>query len=122
MTGLRFHAVALAAAIGTAITVAACNGGDGKTRSEGEQLFNSQGCVACHGAGGAGAMGPALAGVYLDDVQLADGSTVVADEAYLRLAITDPAAQQVDGYLEMPANNLTAEQVQAIVDWIKTLG
>lgn len=122
MTGLRFHAVALAAAIGTALTVAACNGGSGQTQSEGERLFNSQGCVACHGPGGAGAMGPTLAGVYLDQVRLADGSTVVADEAYLRLAITDPGAQQVDGYPEMPANNLTAEQVQAIVAWIKTLG
>lgn len=122
MTGPRFHAVALAAAIGTAVIVAACNGGADEALSEGEGLFNSQGCVACHGRDGSGAMGPALAGVYLDEVVLDDGTTVVADEAYLRLAITDPSAQQVEGYLEMPANNLTAEQVQAIVDWIKTLG
>ena len=66
-------------------------------------------------------MAPAWKGLYLTEVELTDGTTVIADDAYLALAMTDPTAQQVKGYPIMPPNQLTAAEVQAIVDFIKTL-
>jgi cytochrome c1 len=53
---------------------------------------------------------------------LTDGTTVIADDEYLTVAIVDPSAQLVDGYnLRMPANNLTDAEVADIVAFIDTL-
>jgi len=57
-----------------------------------------------------------------DMTVLVDGSTVVADDAYLTRAIADPSAELVDGYtLKMPANNLSDAEVADIVAFIETL-
>src|SRR6202522_3941551 len=56
----------------------------------GESLFASMGCNACH-SGNAAARGPSLAGVYGSKLQLTDGSQVLANEAYLRDAILNPS-------------------------------
>ena len=49
-------------------------------------------------------------------------SSVVADDAYLTTAIEDPAAQRVaDFSLAMPENQLTPEQVDQIVAYIREL-
>ena len=77
--------------------------------------------MACHREGGGG-IGPDWDGLYGSTVTLDDGSTVVADEAYLTLAITDPDAQLVDGYdVKMPANDLSDDDVAAIVAYIRSL-
>jgi cytochrome c oxidase subunit 2 len=64
-------------------------------------------------------MGPAWKGMYLRDVLLDDGTTVIADEEYLIRSIKDPTAQQVKGYSIMPPNTLTDAQIAAIVEYIK---
>jgi cytochrome c oxidase subunit 2 len=56
------------------------------------------GCVACHSVDGAPGVGPTWQGLYLREEQMADGTTVVADEAYIRNAILNPNAQIVQGY------------------------
>lgn len=43
-------------------------------------------------------MGPTVKGLAGNRVQLSDGSTVTADDAYLAKAITDPDAEIVNGY------------------------
>lgn len=89
--------------------------------TEGERLTLDNGCTACHGSNGEGGVGPAWKGLYQSEVTLNDGSTVVADEAYLFEAIRDPAAKSTKGYGAMPANSLNDAEVQAIVDYIITL-
>ncbi|MFV0308934.1 MAG: c-type cytochrome [Desertimonas sp.] len=89
----------------------------------GRELAQSKGCASCHGGSGQGGVGPSWIGLAGSEVQLSDGSTVIADEAYLTRAITDPNAEMVDGYtLQMPTNSLTADEVAQIVDYITALG
>lgn len=90
--------------------------------ASGRQLAQSSGCAGCHGQNFEGGAGPSLVGLAGSEVQLADGTTVIADDAYLTRAITNPADQLVDGYtLKMPANNLSDAEVADIVAFIKTL-
>jgi mono/diheme cytochrome c family protein len=59
-------------------------------------------------------------------VTLADGSSVVADDAYLTEKILKPDAQVVEGYEAgvMPsfAELLDAEQIADVVAYIRSLG
>ncbi len=65
--------------------------------SAGEKKFNQLGCGTCH-ANVPGARGPSLVGLFGSSVKLADGRTVVADEAYLRESILNPGAKLAAGY------------------------
>jgi cytochrome c oxidase subunit 2 len=106
-------------------------GGDGSSATEfalspaaerGRQVAGDGGCAACHGADGGGATGPAWTDLYLSDVELRDGSTVIADDAYLAESITDPRAKTVDGYgIPMPDNDLDDAEVAAVIEYIKAL-
>ena len=90
---------------------------------EGAQLFTKFGCSGCHGAGSR-VPAPPLAGLYDRPVTLADGTTVTADEDYLRTSIMRPEAQVVAGYPSvMPSYQGVAseEQVVAMVAYIKAL-
>lgn len=88
----------------------------------GREVAMTNGCVACHGPEGEGTIGPSWQGLYGSVVLLDDGSTVVADEDYLRRAIVDPAAERVAGYnLAMPKVALTDEQVDALITYIQEL-
>ena len=61
-------------------------------------------------------------GLAGSDVELADGTVVVADTAYLTRAIADPSAELVAGYnLKMPANRLSDAEIADIVAFIETL-
>jgi cytochrome c oxidase subunit 2 len=64
---------------------------------EGAALFVSLGCSGCHAVGSA-VHAPGLAGLYGGPVQLADGRTVTADDAYLRDSILQPRRDIVAGY------------------------
>jgi cytochrome c oxidase subunit 2 len=96
--------------------------GVGPTESPAESgrlLFSSYGCIQCHGQ-----TAPTLAGLYMSPVHLNDGSTVIADDEYLRRSIIDPNAQIVAGYPAiMPGyrGQLTPEQVNTLVEYIKIL-
>ena len=88
----------------------------------GEQLSRSRGCAGCHGGDFDGGAGPGWIGLAGSERLLTDGTTVIADDEYLTVAIVDPSAQLVDGYnLRMPANNLTDAEVADIVAFIDTL-
>ena len=121
MTSWRAAALFTLLVGATAGLTAACAADVNTARSEGERLYNTRGCVACHGPGGSGGMAPAWKGIYMSEVTLVDDTVVLVDDEYLRLAITDPDAQRVKGYPKMPPNALTDAEVQAIIDWLKTL-
>jgi cytochrome c oxidase subunit 2 len=88
----------------------------------GQEISRTQGCAGCHGADFGGGAGPSWIGLAGSEVLLADGTTVVADDAYLVRSIAEPNAQIVADYaLQMPANSLTDEQIADVVAFIKTL-
>ena len=86
----------------------------------GEKLFYQYNCQTCHGQ-----RAPTLAGLYNRRVQLTDGSTVLADDDYLRESIINPPAKIVAGYPStiMPTYQgmLTEEQILDLISYIKSL-
>ena len=57
--------------------------------AQGRKLFQQLGCIACHETRPSR---PPLAGLYGQPVPLSDGSTVIADENYIRESILTPSA------------------------------
>jgi cytochrome c oxidase subunit 2 len=98
-------------------------GGGGDSAAErGQSLARTRGCAACHGADGQGGLGPAWVDLVGATVTLADGSTVVADEAYISRSITEPDAEVVDGYaVAMPKTALSDTEVSDLVAYIVSL-
>jgi cytochrome c oxidase subunit 2 len=97
--------------------------------AEGQRLFISYGCNGCHQAGRSGGGGtvraPSLNGVYGSTVPLQDGSTVIADDRYIRDSILSPKAQIVASYAPvMPSFSglIPEEDLLRIVAYIKSLG
>ena len=89
----------------------------------GEKLFADKACVTCHLSDGKG-RAPSLNGVYGANVLLADGTTVTADDTYIRESILQPMAKLVAGYQPlMPTfqGQLTEEQILALTAYIKSL-
>ncbi len=89
----------------------------------GEKLFTELNCITCHRADSAG-RGPVLQGIFGRPVKLASGDTVVADEAYVRESVVNPAAKVVAGYQPvMPTyqGQVSEEQLIALVAYIESL-
>jgi len=89
----------------------------------GEKLFAEKACVTCHVSIGTG-RAPSMNGLFGANVLLADGSIVVADEAYIRESILQPNAKIVAHYQPlMPTfqGQLTEEQILALTAYIKSL-
>jgi cytochrome c oxidase subunit II len=89
----------------------------------GERLFASLGCSACH-SGQSTARGPNLAQVYGTRLQLTDGSFVTADDAFLREAILNPSTRVTAGYAPiMPTyqGQVSEEGLIDLVEYIKNL-
>ncbi|MEB2284723.1 MAG: cytochrome c oxidase subunit II [Polyangiaceae bacterium UTPRO1] len=97
-------------------------GGGQDLVAAGKELFEQKGCVTCHQPGAV--LGPQLAGVAGHTVELQDGTTVTADDDYLRESILSPAAKIVKGFAPiMPTfkGQLTEEQVLQLIAYIKSL-
>jgi cytochrome c oxidase subunit 2 len=89
----------------------------------GERLFASMGCNACH-SGNAAARGPNLSGVYNSKLQLTNGSQVLVNDAYLRDAILNPSQHVTAGYSPiMPTyqGQISEEGLIDLVEYIKNL-
>lgn len=88
----------------------------------GEEISRTRGCAGCHGQDFDGGAGPSWVGLAGSEVVLADGSTLVADEAYLVRSIAEPSADLLEGYsLQMPANNLSDAEIDDVVAFITSL-
>ena len=91
--------------------------------ARGQKAFQDLACHTCHMEDAAG-RGPALAGLFGSQVKLADGSTAVADEAYLRESILNPQAKLVAGYQPlMPTFQglVSEEALMGLIEYIKSL-
>jgi cytochrome c oxidase subunit 2 len=89
----------------------------------GERLFASLSCAACHNAR-PDARGPNLANVYGAKLTLSSGQTITADEAYLRESILNPSQHITQGYAPiMPTyqGQVSEEGVIALIEYIKNL-
>lgn len=91
----------------------------------GQTYYTQYGCSACHSIDGSKGVGPTFFGLYNSEVQLEDGSTVVADENYIFNSIRNPGDQIVAGFPNvMPPNiaaEMTDEQLNDVIEFIKTL-
>jgi cytochrome c oxidase subunit II len=87
---------------------------------EGAQLYQTFGCITCHGAG----KGPSWVGLWNSKVHLANGQVVVADGTYIRNHILDPRDWHVEGYPNiMPTfqGQITEEQIFDLIAYIQSL-
>ncbi len=101
----------------------ASGGGSGNAIVDGAQLFEEKVCHTCHKTNQA-AIAPSLIGLYGSEETLADGSTVVIDDAYIRESIIDPQAKIVAGYqANMPTykGQVSEEQIVQLIAYIKSL-
>ncbi len=115
---------------------AACGGGSSsKSQSQasnlaerGAGLVQAKSCVVCHTTNGGHAAGPSFAGLAGSRVALADGTTVTADDAYLKRSILEPGAQTVAGFPPglmatiVKPGTVTPVQADALVAFLDTLG
>ena len=99
-------------------------GSEGSMAEQGEKLFQTMGCSTCHLLDQQGRC-PILRGVYGSRVQLQDGTTVVADDAYIRESILNPNAKVVAGFRPdiMPSfqGQISEEGILQLIVYIKSL-
>jgi cytochrome c oxidase subunit 2 len=89
----------------------------------GQKLFQDLACITCH-TGDATARGPQLANLYNSSVRLQDGSTVTADDSYIRESIVNPQAKVVAGFQPiMPTFQglVTEEQLLQLIAYVRSL-
>ena len=105
-------------------TTAEDEGDDGEgDAAAGETIAQAQ-CFTCHSIDGSTIVGPTWQGLYGHEVKLEDGSTVTADDEYIRESILQPNAKIVEGFpAAMPPFEglLDDEQIANIIAYIKTL-
>jgi len=90
---------------------------------QGKLLTIKNGCIGCHSIDGAKMTGPTWFGLYGSTVPLADGKTVVADDAYISESILNPKAKEVAGFAPsvMPPFALSEKEISNITAYLKTL-
>ena len=98
-------------------------GGEGSLAERGAALFNQLACSTCHLDSGQG-RGPSLKDVFGKPVELADGSKVMVDEAYLRESILTSQAKIVKGFQPlMPTFQglISEEGLVALIEHVRSL-
>lgn len=92
--------------------------------ARGGVLFEKYTCNACHKFDGTYSIGPVLTDFLGSEVKLDSGETVIADEAYFKESILDPAAKTREGALKgamaVPGGPPTDEEISDLLEYIKT--
>jgi cytochrome c oxidase subunit II len=135
---------ALVLLAGCAFLLAGCGGGElvaplpktvegtlpkvaAPTAAQGQKLYTSLGCNACHTLTGAKGVGPTFKGLAGSQVKLNNGQTVTADDAYLISSIEDPDKEIVAGFQKgimsatIKPGQVSQSDAQALAEYIKTL-
>jgi cytochrome c oxidase subunit 2 len=98
-------------------------GGEGSLAERGAALFQQLACNSCHLDTGQG-RGPSLKDVFGKSVELADGTTAVVNEAYLRESILNSQAKIVKGFQPlMPTFQglISEEGLVALIEHVKSM-
>lgn len=98
-------------------------GSDRSLVAQGAQLFRNYGCSGCHGMNST-VHAPSLVGLYGSLVHLSDGSTVRADQRYIRNSILLPRREIVAGFAPvMPsfAGQISEDDALKILAYIQSL-
>jgi cytochrome c oxidase subunit II len=108
--------------VALALVLAGCGGTGGGSGLTGEEVAAEVGCLSCHQETSTG-VAPTLHGIWGAEVELADGRTVTVDEEYVSKSIEEPGADIVAGYEAiMPVFPLEPDEVDSLVDWVRSLG
>jgi cytochrome c2 len=95
------------------------------TGSGGQGLYASLGCQGCHSIDGSKSTGPTFKGLSGSKVELTDGKTVTADDAYLLDSIVDPDKEIVKGYQPgvmtsvIKKGQISEADAKTLIDFIK---
>lgn len=96
--------------------------------AEGKLLVEQKGCIACHSADGSKMVGPSYKGIFGHKVVVETGGKereITVDDEYLKRSILEANADVVKGFPKgsMPdyKSQLTDEQVEKIIEYIKSL-
>jgi len=91
----------------------------------GERLSKVKGCNACHSVDGSRLVGPTYKGLLgRTDTVVTNGEKrqIVIDDEYIRRSILEPSVDVVDGYQPvMPKVEITDEEINAILEYLKSL-
>ena len=87
---------------------------------QGAQVAVQNACNTCHSVDGSVGIGPSWKNLYGSLRTFTDGTSAIADEAYLRESILNPTAKVVASFIpSMPAMPLTDDQIDALVAYAK---
>lgn len=90
----------------------------------GQRLFGLKGCAGCHqiNKGQPQLVGPTFSdGIFGAAKDMADGTKVAVDDAYLAESIKNPLAKVVKGFLPaMPVLGLSDEEIKDVTAYIKS--
>jgi cytochrome c oxidase subunit II len=105
----------------------AAGSGEGSMAEQGESLFNQLGCANCHPSviNNNNGRCPNLHGLFGTTVELKDGTSIRADEAYVRESILYPDSKIVAGYDNiMPTFKglISEEGMLKLVEYVRSLG
>jgi cytochrome c oxidase subunit 2 len=94
--------------------------------SRGPMLYKIKGCVACHSTDGSRLVGPSFKGIYGKTITVVtDGKErqVKVDDEYLHRSVRQPDSDKVKGFenIPMPPQNVTDEELEELIAWIKQL-
>ena len=91
----------------------------------GDKLTQQFACRSCHSVDGSALVGPTWKGLYGAEEQLANGTAVLVDDAYLYESIRDPGVKITAGFQDlMPhtiAKDMTDEQIADVIEFIKSV-
>lgn len=90
----------------------------------GKKLYVSKACSACHSVDGKPGIAPTFKGLYGHSVELQSGTSVMADDNYIRESILEPNAKIVKGFAPvMPTfkGQLSEADINGLIEFIKSL-
>jgi cytochrome c oxidase subunit 2 len=91
-------------------------------------ILKQNACITCHSLDGSKIVGPSFKGLYgREELVITDGQerNIIADDEYIKRSIYEPNADLVEGYnpglMISYRETLTEEDVQKVIDYLKTL-
>lgn len=89
----------------------------------GKAIAANNACGACHSTDGTKGVGPTWQNLYGSERPLDNGSTVTADEEYLRESIVEPSAKIAEGFPPsmVPYDHLSDSEISSLIAYIKSL-